>query len=280
VAPETLPKADLPDLPAPKTLDAAQAGTLLRALSADADELSGMLPSADPDLMRSALKNPHLGEAHLLAILRRHSLPEGILRAISRVPQVAGSRRIKIALAGHHATPAPLLAQILGQLHLLELAEVLRFPGASPDHKAAAQQAILKRLPDTELGTKITLARRGTGAVLEALLAEGEPRLADAVLCNPALTEPNLLAFLRSPAASAESISALARHPRWGVRPKLRLAALKNRKTPAIWFTLFLPALGTDEVLRLLGSKVLAPRQLEAVQEELAKRGHPPRDPS
>ena len=261
-----------PEVPMPRELDAARAGRLLLALGAQGDELFALLRNADPELIRSALKNPQLGEAHLLALLKRQKLPEGVLRAIHRAPQ-AGSRRIKIALAAHPATPAPLLAQLLVQLHLFELAALLRFPGASADHKAAAQQAILKRLPETELGTKVALARRGSAAVLEALLAEGESRLVEAVLANPELLESNLLAFLRSEGATAETISAVARHPRWGVRPKLRLAVLGNRKTPPVWFTLFLPALGSAEVSGLLGSKGLAPRQHEAVRQELEKRG-------
>ena len=264
---------EIPDPSAPGKLDAAQAQRLLLARSAGGDELFGMLQSADPDLVRSALKNPNLGEAQLLALLKRRNLPDGVIRAIYRVPQLAGSRRLKVALAGHPAAPAPLLAELLAQLHLLELVAVLRLPGASPDHRAAAQQAILRRLPETELGIRIALARRGSAAVLEALLAQGEPRLVDAVLANPGLLESNLLAFLRSPAATAETISAVARHPRWGVHPKIRLAALRNRKTPPVWFTLFLPALGTAELNGLLSSPGLTPRQLATVLEELGKRG-------
>lgn len=252
---------------------------MLLALRAQGEELSVLLRDADPDLIRGVLKNPNLGEAQLLALLRRRNLPEGVLRAIYRVPRLAGNRRLKVALAGHPATPAPLLAELLAQLHLFELVALLRLRGASPDQKFAAQQAILKRLPDAELGTKITLARQATAPVLEALLAEGEPRLVDALLANPGLSESSLLAFLRSQAATAETISAIARHPRWGVRPKLRLAALKNRSTPAIWFTLFLPSLGSAQVKGLLDSRGLSPRQLEAVREELGKRepAQPPR---
>jgi len=276
IARRTFIEAQPPGNPEPpgqqQKLDTARAGKLLLALTAEGDELSAILRDSDPELIRSTLKNPHLGEAQLLTVLKRQNLPEGLIRTIYRVPQLAGSRRLKIVLAGHPATPASILAEILAQLHLLELTEVLRLPGAAPDHKAAAQQAILKRLPDTELGIKITLARRGSAAVLEALLADGTPRLVDAVLANPGLSEANLLAFFRSPAATAETISAVARDPRWGVRPKLRLAALRNRKTPAIWFTLFLPSLGSADIKALLGSKGLGPRQLEAVQEELGRR--------
>ena len=256
----------------PGRLDPGQAARLRLALSAGAAELSGLLQDPDPDLIRSALKNPHLGEEHLLALLKRQNLPERLIRAVHRVPLVSGSRRLKIALAGHPGTPAPLLAELLAQLHLFELVAVLQLSGGSPDHKVAAQQAILKRLPETELGAKISLARRGSAAVLEALLCEGEPRLVAAVLANPALRESGILAFLRSPAASAETISAVARHPRWGTRASLRLALLRNRKTPPVWFTLFLPSLATGEVKGLLSLKGLSARQLEAVQGELESR--------
>lgn len=264
--------ADTPHLPPPRSLDLAQAERLVRARSADAAELSFLLRNADPDLIRTALKNPQLNDLHLTALLRRPNLPEAVVRAIHRTPQGAASRRVKIALAGHPATPAPLLSEILGQLRLLELSAVIRLPGIPADHKSAAQYAILKRLPESDLGTKITLARQGSAAVLEALLCEGDSRLVDAVLANPRLVEGNLLAFLRSPTASAEAISAVARHPRWGVRPNVRLAALRNPNTPAIWFTLFLPGVASAEVRRLSDLKGLAPRQLQAVQEQLAKR--------
>jgi hypothetical protein len=267
----TTPDSSTP--PGQTNLDAPRAERLLLALRAEGAELSLLLQDADPELIRSALKNPQLGEAHLLALLKRPKLPEVIIRAMYRVPRLAGSRRLKIALAGHPATPPPLLAEILAQLRLFELVEVLRLPGAAPDQKAAAQQTLLRRLPEPELGAKITFARQVSGVVLEALLVEGEPRLVAAVLANPALSESNLLALFRSNGASAETISAVLRHQHWGVRPKLRLAALRNRNTPAIWFTLFLPPLGTVELKALLGSRALAPRQLAAVQEELEKRG-------
>lgn len=185
---------------------------------------------------------------------------------------VDGSRRVKIALAGHPGTPVSLLATLLGQLHLFELVSVVQLAGASADQKLAAQRAILKRLPGTELGNKIALARRGCGAVLEALLVEGEPRTVAAVLANPGLKESGLVAYLNTPAATAETISAVARHPRWGGRPSLRLAMLRNRKTPPIWFTLFLPSLATREIKALPGSQRLGARQLEAVQGELERR--------
>jgi hypothetical protein len=235
-------------------------------------ELSILLQDPDPDLIRGALKNPHLGEEHLLAILKRRNLPEQLLGGIHRGALAAGSRRLMIALASHPNTSASVLAALLPQLFLFELITVMQLPGVSQDQKLAAERAILRRLPETELGNKITLARRGSPALLEALLREGEPRLVAAVLDNPRLKESGVLSFLKCPAASADTISAVGRHPRWGICRNLRFAMLRNRKTPVVWFTLFLPTLGRSELRDLSGSKTLSPGQLAAVRQELEKK--------
>jgi hypothetical protein len=254
-------------------LDLAKASRLRLALSAGSAELSGMLQHPDPDLIRSALKNPHLDEEHLLALLKRRDLGDQILKTIQRRRMAGASRRLKIALAGHPNNSAAVLSALLPQLFLFELVTVMQLPHAGADQKLAAERAILKRLPETELGSKIALARRGSSAILAALLKGGEPCLAEIVLANPKLEEAAVHAFLNSPAATAETISAVARHERWGSRPNLRLAILKNAKTPKIWFTLFLPTLPGSPLRDLLVSKRLTDEQRAATREEISRRG-------
>lgn len=268
-----------PDTEDSQRLDLAKAARLQLALSAAGARLSDLLQDPDPDLPRTALKNPHLNQEHLLELLKRRNLSEQLIGSIQRLPLAAGSRRVKIALAAHPSTPPPVLTALLPQLFLFELIAVMQFPGVSPDQKLAAERAILQRLPETELGNKIALARRASPALLEALLREGEPRLVAAVLANPRLKESGVLAFLKCPAATAETISAVARHPQWGNRPNLKTALLRNRKTPNIWFTLFLPTLRTSDLRTLQGSH-LSEEQLAEVRQELEKRTGQRRSPA
>lgn len=258
--------------PSPPKLDQAKALRLRQALEADGDRLFALIRDPDPDLVQSALGNPQLGEEHLLALLKRRDLPEQLVKSIERKAP-PGSRRLKMALAAHPSTPASLLSAILQQLFLFELVTLLQLPGTPPDARYAAERAILKRLPETELGNKVALARRANPEILAALLNEGEPRLVDAVLANPRLKESGMLAFLKSPAARAETISQVARHPLWGARPNLRLAILRHRATPLVWFTLFLPALGTRDLKSLSSAPGLTHEQLAEVRRELARRG-------
>ena len=87
------------------------------------------------------------------------------------------------------------------------------------------------------------------------------------------LSEVAILQFLNGPAATAETISLIARHPRWQMRPNLRLAILRNHRTPGIWFTQFLPGMRSPDVRNLLASKRLNPNQKKLVEEELKRRG-------
>lgn len=227
---------------------------------------------ADHDVLKNTLKNPQLTEQHLLALLKRRNLPESLVKALHRLPLVGRSRRLLIALAAHPDAPPAVISAVLPQLFLFELVNLIQLPGIPADLKLAAERAILKRLPETELGNRIALARRASPAILEALLKSGEPRLVEAVLVNPKLKESGVHAFLSAPAATAETISAVARHLRWGSRANLRFAMLRNPKTPAVWFTLFLPQLPAADLRALRGSRSLNERQLEAVQAECDRR--------
>jgi hypothetical protein len=94
----------------------------------------------------------------------------------------------------------------------------------------------------------------------------------EACLGNPHLKEAAIFQFLSGPAATPEGISAVARHPRWKGRPNLQLAILKNPKTPAVWFTLFLPHLSGPDLRGVFASRRLTPAQKKLINEELKRR--------
>lgn len=244
-----------------------------KALTATADELFQVVLDPETQVLNPALKNQNLNEDHLIALLKRRDLTEELLKAIYQLDIVKSSHRLKIALVKNPGTPGPVALTLLPHLYLFELVDLCMIPGVTPDQKIAAERAILQRLPTTELGNKMTMARRATAVVVGEILKEGEPRLMEICLNSPRLREVAILQFINGAKASAETISIIARHPKWKLRPNLRLAILKNRRTPAIWFTLFLPQLHTPEVRNLLVSRRLNQAQKKLVQDELKKRG-------
>lgn len=256
-----------------RTIDPDLAKRLHRALTAAGDELHVILQDPSSAVLRSALKNRNLGEEHLLALLKRRDLREELLTAVYQLPATGESHRLQLALVRNPNTPGPVVLALLPRLHLFELVDLCYLPGVTPDQKFAAERAILQRLPTTELGNKLTVARRASATVVGEMLKEGDPRLVEVCLASPHLREVAILQFLNGPAATAETISMIARHQKWQLRPHLRLAILKNSRTPAVWYNQFLPTMRAPDVRNLLASKRLTLSQKKLVEDELKRRG-------
>jgi hypothetical protein len=252
-------------------LDAVTAKLLHTALTSTGDELLTILQQSPPEIVQTALKNRALTENHLLALLRRRDLTEEHLKGICRLSITEESHNIKYAVARHPKTPAQELLKFLPHLHLFELLNLCLLAGITPDQKLAAERTIIQRLPLTPLGNKLTLARRATATLLAALLKEGDARLIEICLTNPQLKEGVVFQFLRSAAATAETISMVARHPRWQSRPNLKEAILTNPRTPLIWFTLWLPGMKTAELKKLIASNRLTSQQKKTVEDRLQR---------
>ena len=261
------------DKPSTPRIDVELGRRLHKALTATGDELFQVLLDPKIQVLRPALKNPNLNEDHILTLLKRRDLSEDLLKAIYQLELSKSSHRLQVALVKNPGTPGPVVLTLLQHLHLFELVDLCMIPGVTPDQKFAAERAILQRMPTTELGNKMTLARRATATVVGEILKEGEVRLVEICLNSPRLREVAILQFINGAKASAETISMIARHPKWKSRPNLRFAILKNQRTPAVWFTLFLPQLRTADVRNLLLSRRLNPAQKKLVQDELKKRG-------
>ncbi len=255
------------------TLDLDQAKRLQKALTAGSEELFQTLLDPDMQVLRATLKNRNLNEDHLHALLKRRDLSEDLLKAIYQLEAFKHSHRLQVALVRNPGTPGPIVLALLPHLHLFELVDLSLVAGVTPDQKFAAERAILQRLPTTELGNKLALARRATAAVVAQMLKGGEVPLVEICLNSPRLREVAILQFLNGATSTAETISMVARHPKWKTRPNLRLAILKNRRTPPVWFLLFLPQLHTKDIRSLLTSRRLNPAQKKLVEDELRKRG-------
>lgn len=251
------------------SIDLATAKLMQTALTASGETLLALLQDTPEEVLAAALKNPSLSENHLLVILQRKHLSEELLKQVVRSGAGDQSHRVAYAIACHPATPAHQLSLILPRLFLFELLNICLLPHTVPDQKLAAERVIIQRLPTTPLGNRMTLARRATPPILEALLREGDSRLMEICLTNPQLKEGAVYQFLRSGTASAEVISQVARHPRWHNRPNIREAVLTNPRTPLVWFNLWLPAMKPAEIRKLLNSNRLSPLQKKLVEARL-----------
>jgi hypothetical protein len=256
----------------PTAMDAGLVLRLRHALTGSSESLHESVRDPSVDVLLAALKNPALAVEHLLVLLRRPDLTEQVVTAVSRTALFEEHHPLRAAVFRHPATPTPLAISLVPRLHLFELMDAILMPAVPPDHRIAAERAVVQRLPSVPLGARITLARRATGAIVEALLSEGDSRLVDACLGNPRLAEGGIARLLSGGRATAEVISAIARHDRWKTRPNLRRAILRNPRTPLVWFTLWLPTMPMMEMRELLLSPRLTAPQKQAVREVLERR--------
>lgn len=249
------------------TLD--QGDVLVWALTADKERLYSVIQDHRHEVLQAALRNPELDHQHILVLLKRRGL-EPIITEIYANKRLLEADRVKLALIGHPDTPLHIAQTLLPLLYIFDLLKLCLIPGIPADIRLAAERKIVQQIPTQPLGNKLTLARRGTAAIVEALLREGLQNVLEICLDSPHLKEGALYQFLTSAHATAEAVSAVARNSRWKNRPNIRLAILKNPRTPLIWFTLFLPRLPAATVRDLLTSPRLTYAQKELLREAVS----------
>ena len=245
---------------------ASQAEAQVTALTANKDMLFTVIQDQREEVLLAALRNPEFDEQHVRMLLKRRKL-ESIAAAIHANKRLMESYPVKFSLVAYPDTPMHISQTLLPLLYLFDLLKLCIIPGISADIRVAAERKIIQLIPTQPLGNKLTLARRGTAAILDALLREGAQNVVEVCLDNPHLKEGSLHQFLTSSHATAEAVSMVARNSRWKSRPNIRLAILKNPQTPLIWFTTFLPGLSASTVRDLLASPRLTPAQKDLVRK-------------
>ena len=117
-------------------------------------------------------------------------------------------------------------------LFTFDLMQVALTPVVPADIKMAAEESLINRLERLSQGERLTLAHRASGRVAAALLLDPEPRVIHAALENSRLTESAVIKALMRRDAPAAFVSAVCHHSRWSPRREIRIALLRNEKTP------------------------------------------------
>lgn len=151
--------------------------------------------------------------------------------------------------------------------------QVALTPSVPADVKRAADETLCNRIDKLSSGERLTLAHRGSGRIAEALLLDAETRVVHAAMQNARLTESGIIRALMRPGCSAPLVEAICHHPQWSLRREVRVALLRNEKTPmarAVEFARGLPPALVREILH--GSRLPA-NVKEYLLTDLGKRG-------
>jgi len=196
---------------------------------------------------------PGLSEDAALALLRRPDLSADILERLGKNGNVLKQRKVKLALVEHPKTPRHVSLPLIRQLYTFDLMQVALTSAIPADVRLAADEALCNRMETVSSGEKLTLAHRASGRVVGELLLDAEPRVMHAALQNSRLTEALIVRALMRPEATAGFVEAVSHHARWSLRREVRVALLRNEKTPmarAVEFARNLPAGQLREILQ------------------------------
>ena len=193
---------------------------------------SGDRAAKNPEELVRLAADASLSEENALSLLRRSDLSPGVLERIGKNGNVLKHRKVKLALVEHPKTPRHISVPLVRQLYTFDLMQVALTPVVPADVKLAAEEALCNRMETISSGERLTLAHRASGRVAGELLLDAEPRVMQAALQNSRLTESAIVRALMRPEASAALVEAISHHPQWSLRREVRLALLRNDKTP------------------------------------------------
>lgn len=202
---------------------AAGGGDLARCLrEASAEELATLIEQRGDDL----------SFAEALGALRNPFLSTEVATAISRRSRAIASSEVRRTLAASPRTLEAIAIALVSGLVWPDLAALGTDVRVRPTVRRAADLALAARLPGLAVGEKVALARRAGPGVISSLRRDPTPRVIEALLENPRLTEGLLAPALASDDAAPAVLRLVAGNPRWGSRPSLRAVLCRNPRTP------------------------------------------------
>jgi len=227
------------------------------------DSSIATVPSAVPE------PDPALAEDLALALLNHRDLPAESVVQLAKNTTISKFRKVRFAIATHPRAPRHLSLRLIREFYTFDLMRFALLPPVAADLKRAAEELLVSRLASVTLGERITLARRASGNVAAALLADKEKRVWQTALENSRLTEAAVAAAIVRSKATPAFVEAVCRHPKWSLRQEIRLALLRNEKTPPARALEFARTLAPAQLRDILLASRLPQRVKNLLTEEL-----------
>ncbi len=191
--------------------------------------------------------------------LLRLAVPVALLEAVAATSPWSDRPRVLGGVCLNPRAPRTLAQRLLPALYWRDLADVAASPRIEGGVRVRGEALLKERLPDLRLGEKIALGRIATPPVLRMLLLEADPKILEATLRNPRLTESDLVGLVRTKEAPRPLLEAVAAASRWQASYAVRLALVLQPRTPAAVSLAQLTSLVEHDLRRVAENPTLPP---------------------
>ncbi len=216
----------------PASKETHPASSRARGRTASAAELRKCLASAPAPYLAGALENAELGPDEVLLLLRNRAAPAALLARIGGNGEWTRLHEVKCGLVRHFNTPPAIARGLARHLYSRDLAEIAEDVRVRPAVRRQAEESLKADVEEMALGEKVSLARRCSGALIGALRDSTEAAVLRALLGNGRFVEADAVRIASGAKTPGDVLRTLAEDPSWGVRRAVRLALLRNPRTP------------------------------------------------
>jgi hypothetical protein len=201
-------------------------------ISCTSEQLFTVVSSQNSNWLLLALSNPAMTEDHVIALLRNPRVTTEIIHNIADRLDWASSYRIQVALVNCPKTATASAMRLMQMLFWNDLVKTAANYRITPQLRRLAENHLREKIPSLTMGEKISLAKTGPRNVITTFRIEKELKIVQALLRNPQLLEDDVLVMINNDRTPAATLGTIAADYKWSVRYPIRLALVRNEKTP------------------------------------------------
>jgi len=232
------------------------------------------------DIIRCLCQNPSASPA-LLDGVCDFAVRSGVV--LADVPQIQAAR-VRLfgpEVAAQPVDPGPTAEEVLEEFKDLLAEDV---PGAAPAPAAAnpveekKKLSLTQRILKMSISQKIKLATLGNKEARSILIRESNKLVAVAVIRSPRITDGEVLTASNNRAVNEEVLRVIYANREWTKKYLIKVALVKNPKTPMAIAMKFLSTLRESEVKDLSRNKNIPSGIQMAAKKQLDKKNAPKKE--
>ncbi len=167
-------------------------------------------------------------------VLRNPYLTAEIISQLMELKRLLAVYEIRHGLARHPRTPQVHSIRLVATLFWRDLMEMGLNGRVPPQVRRSAERSLVGRVSSLAVGERMAIGRRAGPGVLMRLRFDSDSKVIRALLENPRLNEGLLLPLASHDSAPPEVLKTVAENSRWGTRYPIRVALVRNPRTPPV----------------------------------------------